>query len=186
MPNKEFKRLRGGILISRMAFVKEKYGEIGVERIRSELIKRGYHPPDPRSIKLAEWYPNEYNISFLKVFRDIYGEKSFIRMSKHLPFESVGFVRHFVKWPDTPEELITNANKYWRLFYDFGTLEGKMTGEREGVIYGKDVSDDPVVCDFLTYYFEGLVEKIAKSKVTVSHEECVFRGGDVDKWLIKW
>jgi len=137
-------------------------------------------------MRIAEWYPNEYNIAFLKVFRDLYGEKAFIRLSKNVPWENEGFVKHFVKWPDNPEELITNSNKLWRLFYDFGTLEGKIIGEREGVIHGKNVSDDPVFCEFLTYYFEGLVEKIARSKVTVSHDECVFKGSDVERWTIKW
>ncbi len=179
------KHFRGGILLTRVAYMKEKYGLDGVEKIRTRLIKMGYQLPNVDEVKLAEWYPQEYNVAFLKVFRELYGERAFIRLSKNIPFENEGFVKHFVKWPKNPEELFTNADKLWSLFYNFGRLEGKIISEREGIVYGYDVSDDPIFCEFLTHYFEGLVGSIAKTNVTVKHTECVFRGNEREKWEIK-
>ena len=180
------KRFRGGVLLTRIAYVTEKYGLEGVDKIRSELTKQGYHMPEFQKIKLAEWYPQEYNIAFLKVFRNMYGERAFIRLSKSAPFESEGFAKHFVRWPENPSELFTNADMLWHLFYDFGRLEGRIIGERDGEIYGYEVSDDPTFCEFLTHYFESLLENIAKSKVTVKHSECVYNGNDREKWEFKF
>ncbi len=193
---KSGRHFRGGILITRVAFIKEKYGlESGI-KIHKELIKMGYKVPDLskkdpskwnlNKIKLAEWYPNEYNIAGLKIFKKLYGEKAFIRMSKNVPFENEGFIKHFVKWPDNPDALFSYADKLWHLFYDFGRLEAKLIDKRDGEILGYDISDDPIFCEFLTYYFEGLIEHIVNSKVNITHTECTFRGSNREKWEVKW
>ena len=180
------KLFRGGILLTRTAFVRKKYGIDGIRSMRSEIVKKGYKVPDHNKIRIADWYPNEYNIEFLKIFKDLYGESAFIRLSKDVPFETEGFVKHFVKWPDTAEELFSNANKLWSLFYNFGRLEGELTCEREGVLYGYEISDDPVFCEYLTYYFESLLEHVIKTKVNTMHTECVFSGNNREKWEFRW
>ena len=182
----ENKNFRGGVLLTRVLFVKKKFGQDGIRKIRSEILKLGYNPPDPENIKIAAWYPNRYNIAFLKAFKETYGDKQFVRLAKNSPFEKVGFVTHFVKWPDNPRELIENSGELWSLFYDFGKIGGEMTGERDAKLRGYDISDDPVFCEYLTYYFESLMEKITKSKVDVKHIKCTHRGGEHEEWLMQW
>ncbi len=177
---------RGGIYYSRISYVKEKYGIVGMQKLLREMKKYGYTgPEDDSEIKIMEKYPVDYNIIFLKAFKNLYGEKAFERLALESP-KRKGVVGTFVRWAGKPEEIVKNAGKYWNTFYLFGKLEGKMTGEKEAIVKGFDVSPDKIFCDFLTLYFKGIFILIGENNVRVEHTKCTHKGDEHEEWHIKW
>ena len=182
----EEKRCVGGIFFSRIAYVQEKHGKDGVNRLLEQMKRNGYRGPmSEKEIKVAKMYPIEYNILFLKTYRDMFGERNFKRMARASP-KKRGFVGMFLKWAGTPEMLINKAGDYWKKMYNFGELKGETTGENSAIIKGSDVSVDPIFCDFLTDYFIGVIENTNVKNIECSHVKCIYGGDDECKWIITW
>ena len=180
------KMCKGGIYFSRIDFVRKKHGIDGMTRILEKMKSSGYNGPmDEKSIKIAKWYPMDYNISFLKTYKELYGEKNLMRMAREAP-KKKGFVGLFLKWAGTPEMLIKKSGEYWSSLYNFGRLEGIVTGEGEAVIKGYDVSPDPIFCEFLTGYFIGVIEQTGVSNITSEHTICSYKGGEHEEWILRW
>ncbi len=178
---------KGGIYITRVEYVKEKYGTEGLKSLLGKMKEYGFEGKlDEKSIKIAEWYPQKYNILFLKAFKELFGMNAFKRLAKESPKATVDIVGLLLKWPSNPEELVKMANDYWHVFYNFGRLDGKMIHGGKAEIHGYEISEDPIFCEFLTYYFKGLVELIVKSPVKIEHTKCVHRGADHEVWVIEW
>ncbi len=178
---------RGGIYYTRIKFVKEHYGKQGMENLYRRMREYGYDgPSSEEEIKIGKWYPHRYDLLFLRAFVDLFGEKALEKMASELPKYRDGVTGLFVKWPDDPRGIIESASEFWKMFYNFGSVEGTITGENEGVVRGKDVSMDPLFCTLLTNYFRGLVEGTGAKEVRVEHTRCVHRGDGEEEWRIRW
>ncbi|GEM_PF-268229 len=180
------KQCRGGIFFSRISYVKEKYGMNGLQKLLSEMKKMGYNGPlDEKEIKIMKAYPMDYNIIFLKAYKNVFGEKSFKNMSREAA-KRKGIVGTFLKWAGSPEMIIGRAGDYWSKFYLFGKLEGEMVGEKKAVVKGYDVSPDPIFCEHLTEYYKGVFENINIKDLNVEHVKCIHEGDDHCEWVLTW
>ena len=180
------KKCVGGILLSRISYVKEEYGKEGMERLWKRMKEIGYSgPTDEKDIKIAKMYPMSYNILFLKAYRELFGEKAFVRLARAAP-KKKGFVGMFLKWAGTPGMLAKKAGYYWKEMYNFGELKGEITGKNSVSIKGVDVSPDPVFCDFLTEYFIGVMENTKVKNIECEHVRCIHRGDKKCEWVLTW
>ena len=178
---------RGGIYFTRIKYVKEKYGTSGMSRLYERMKRYGYNgPASEEEIKIADWYPQKYDLIFLKAVKEEFGERALKNMGRTVPKINAGIPSTFLKWDPTPEELIKNSGKYWSMFYNFGKLEGKIIQRGEGIIRGYGISEDPIFCELLTNYFQGLVEWTGAKDVKVEHIKCAHRGDGVEEWIIRW
>ncbi len=178
---------RGGIYYTRIHFVREKYGTGGMQRLYNKMKEYGYNGPATEDeIKIADWYPHSYDILFLKAFKELFGESAFKRMARTVPRISGGVSDLFLKWPDNPNKLIKEGVKYWHMFYNFGRLESEVLDGGKGIIRGYGISTDPIFCELLTYYFQGLLEKAGALNVEVEHTHCVHRGDKFEEWKLTW
>ncbi len=180
------KKCVGGIYFSRIAYVREKHGIDGMNKILKYMKENGYKGPMSDSeIKIAKMYPMEYNIMFLKAYKELFGERNFKRMARAAP-KKKGFVGMFLKWAGTPEMLIKKAGDYWKKMYNFGELKGEIIGENSGIIKGFGVSLDPIFCDFLTEYFIGVIENTNAKNIECTHVKCIYKGDKECEWKITW
>ncbi len=180
------KKCVGGILLSRISYVREEYGNEGMERLWKHMKEIGYDgPTDEKDIKIAKMYPMDYNILFLKAYRELFGESDFVRLARGAP-KKKGFVGLFLKWAGTPEMLIGKAGYYWKKMYNFGELRAEIAGKNSASIKGIDVSPDPVFCNFLTEYFIGVMENTSVKNIECEHVRCIHKGDDKCEWSLRW
>ena len=176
----------GGIFHARFDYVQEKHGKAGVEKLLREMQNNGYTGPmDPANFKTADKYPLEYTLILFDTYCNLFGKMDFDKMARSVP-KKKGIVGFFVKWANKPEILFNNAQDYWPKFYDFGSLEGEMVGDKMGILTGHEVSTDPLFCRYLTSYFSGILEAVGMNDVTAEHTMCSCQGDEVCQWKLKW
>ena len=169
-----------------MAYARKKHGTEGMERLYRRMKELGYNgPADEKEIKVAKWYPMEYNILFLKAYKELFGEKKLSLLAKQTS-KNIGIFGMFVKWAANPKLVIKKSSEYWEQFYNFGRLDGRMIDSESAVISGYGISRDPIFCDFLTDYFAGVVEQTGVKSVVSEHTKCVHKGADHEEWIIRW
>jgi hemerythrin-like metal-binding protein len=176
----------GGISHSRIGYVGKKHGQNGMNQLLNNMVAMGYTGPrDLKDIKIAKWYPMEYNILFLKAYLELFGKANFKKMAMDSANKK-GVIGVFLKWAGSPDLLIKKSGDYWNKFYNFGRLEGKLIDTHSGIIHGYDVSLDPIFCDYLTDYFTGVALITSANAVMVEHIKCVHEGDDHCEWSMTW
>ncbi len=176
----------GGIYFSRIAYVREKNGQNALDRLLNEMVAKGYDGPmSEKEIKIAKMYPMDYNILFLKTYKELYGENNFRKLGKESA-KKKGFLGMFLKWAGNPEMVVKKAGDYWKKMYNFGKIDGHILDSNKARIVGEEISPDPVFCEFLTSYFMGVLETTGVKNIISIHTKCVHRGDDRCEWDLTW
>lgn len=176
----------GGVFIARFRYIEEKYGTDGLKSLIEEMKSMGYDgPSDPHNFKIGAKYPFEYLLILFRAIKIKYGENVLWVSSKAVA-KKKGIVGFFIRWAGTPDTILKKASEYWPKFYTFGKLEGDVINEREAVIRGYDISPDPIFCEVLTHYFEGVLENLPLKNLNVEHTKCVHRGDEHCEWHFSW
>lgn len=178
--------VHGGVLTARFDYIKEKHGKNGLAEVFQKMRDEGYFgPTHPDEFKIAHFYPFDYLMRLMKAYYDLYGEESFDSMSRGVA-KRKGVVGWFINWDESPESVIKKAAGYWPNFFDFGKVEGKVTGNKEGVLRGYDISPHPLFCRSLGHYYEGIFDYINAKDVEIRSVKCVHKGDKHCEWSIKW
>ena len=176
----------GGVFQARLTYVMEKHGQDGFDELIKKMNENDYSGPESISgFKTAQKYPMDYMVILVKSYTELFGEKALERMSRESA-KKKGIVGFFVRWAANPQILVKKAGEYWPNFYDFGRLEGEVTGEETGVLRGYDLSPAPLFCKSLSWYFAGVFENIRVKSIDVKHTKCVHRGNDHCEWQLVW
>jgi len=180
------KHIYGGGFLARLDYAKSKHGSEGWDRLMSTMVERGYNgPKNPQEFKLKDKYPLDSLIIFYESYRDIFGQDAFFRMSRSAP-KKKGIVGWFMRWAATPDIVLNKAGEYWGHFYDFGRLEGELTGKNSGMLTGHDTFTTPLFCQGLTHYYLGVFDSINVSNGTCMHTDCVGNGDRFCRWEVGW
>ncbi len=180
------KKCLGGIAHSKLEFVKEKYGNEGLDRMLARMKELGYDGPTRiDEIKLMRWYPFEHNLLFLKAFRDLFGDSAYRRMARGAPGREKS-INMFIGWSRSPEKIIQGVESYWHKFFNFGTLRGEMLGTGHARLVGRGIYSGELFCEFLTEYYAGLLEYIGARGVEVKKLKCEGQGADRCLWDVRW
>ena len=185
--NMESMKVAGGVFHARIAEIKRRYGEEGVEKIYEYMRKKGYRGPGNfENLKIKEPVPLRDFLLFLHGIADIYGIDE-LKENSRSAAKRKGVVGMFIKWAATPELLLRKASEFWSEFYNFGKLEGKVIEEGRGIIRGYNISPEPFFCEIvLTEYFKGVLENLKLEKINVTHTKCIHKGDKYCEWLITW
>ena len=162
----------GGVFQARFAYVREKHGKKGVDDLLKKMKSRGYTGPmDPKEYKTSGKYPIEYLSMMLRAYKELHGEKAFQRMTRESA-QRKGIVGFVIRWAMTPEAILMKSAEYYPNFFDFGTVEGEITGENSGRLIGKDVSLAKFFCQVMTQYLIGVFEGLRLKEFDIKHTEC--------------
>lgn len=166
--------------------IKKKHGVDGLKSVLERMESKGYYGPESMDeFKLGEKYPFSYYHYLLESYREIYGEKNFERVLNESA-RTTGIIGFFAKWLTKPDLAVAKAGEYWPKFFDFGRLEGEIVGERKAVVKGYDVSDSPLFCRSITYYFEGVFQTWEVNFIKVNHTKCTCDGHNHCEWILEW
>ncbi len=176
----------GGVFIARFDYIREKHGVKGLDLLKKRMRDQGYTGPlEMAGFKIAKAYPFSYYTALLDGCMEVFGEAEFANMSRLVAMRK-GIVGWFVKWADDPGKIMEQAGHYWSKFYDFGRMEGEVTGDGQAIIRLFDVPSNPTFCMTLTNYFEGVMANTNANDVSVEHVKCISKSGDKEEWIVKW
>lgn len=178
---------KGSVLLSRLAFVRER----GEETLKSVLALL---PPDDRetlsSIVLSSgWYPFALNDGLDRAIATVVGggDEPFEELGRRSAADNLGSVhRGFVHARD-PHGLLRDSVRLYRLYYDTGTREYERRGPSSAVLRTRDAASFSVSdCLTVVGFFEKAIEMCGGHEVAVVERQCRALGGTHCEYTLEW
>jgi Holliday junction resolvase len=170
-----------------LSTIEEKFGKEKKEEFKRAMQEAGYNVffegKESKTIPL---------VTFIAL---IVGEKYFFEIEeeevKEIGKESakLSFLLKFAsKLLASLDMLVKNANEGWRKYYNTGELFIVEYNKEEKKIIGevRDFLGHPLHCKHIEGYFEQIIFFVTGKKITCHEEECVFRGGKVHRYIMRW
>lgn len=182
-------RTKGFILQSRLAFVRERFGDSAVEKVLA-LLPEGDRATLRGLILISSWYPLELAIRLDEAIGAAFGERS-EQALRDLGRRSADdnltkFQGSFIQGK-TPGAFLALAPAVYRMYYETGGREYQprtptsgelITTGAEGVTAGD--------CLTVMGWYERALEMTGAKHPRLTHPECVARGGKVCRYAVTW
>lgn len=180
--------IKGGVLTSRLAFLEERRGPEGVERVLATL------PGHDRALLLGKinssgWYPFATGSRLDAAIEEELGggDALFREMGAQSARDNLSPAqRAFVRERD-PHALLKGAASIYRLYYDTGKRTFSRRGERKIVLRTHD-SETFSRADCLTVvgWHEQVIAMCGGKNVRVTEVTCRARGHEVCEYVCEW
>ncbi len=183
-------RIKGGVLLSRLKFVREKGGDAGVEAVLSRLspadqgVLRGWVLP-------VAWYPLDLNQRLDAAIAEVFspGDRSaiFVEMGRASADANLrGPHRPYVREGE-PHFLLRAAPQIYGAYYAVGRREYERTGDTSAVLrtYGAEAV---TATDCLTVvgWHQRAIELCGGTRVQVVETRCRTRGDPHCEYRCEW
>jgi hypothetical protein len=181
-------KIKGSVLRSRLAFVEEKAGAAGLERVLSRL-----EPAQREALARllpAGWYPFELGRRVDEAIVEVLGggdESYFVRLGMDSASRNLtGVHRAFVR-PGDPHGFLAQSPDIHVFYYDRGHRTYERTGEKEGVFTTYDAETFSTAdCLTIVGWHTKALEMCGATGVRITEEECRARGGQVCRFRVRW
>jgi uncharacterized protein (TIGR02265 family) len=182
-------RVKGTVLLSRKAFVEERFGKDKLESVLTSMT-----PADQTLLRgmvlPLSWYDAEacqrFDAAIIKViggnaeqaFRDL-GRKS---ADDNLGKFQAGFVRG-----KAPLSFLAQTPAIYRLYYEIGSREFTKTNETSGVLTTHG-AESVTTGDCLTVmgWHERALEMVGAKRPVITHPKCRAMGADTCSYHVSW
>lgn len=181
--------VRGAAFETDAFFVRSRYGDEGLARVRAELQRLGY-PIAYDEIAAMEWRPVGLRALSLLVIRDVFDWKDddVREMGDAAPKYSF-IVKILMKFFVSPGVAFDRVPEYWARHYDVGRLQSVALREDEqhAVVRLHDFLTHTIYCRYLEGFFGRLFKfTFPRSKVTVQETVCMHQGGSMHEFVARW
>jgi len=181
-------QIKGSILLSRLALVREIDAATGVARVLARL------PEADRAVLqnplASSWYPFDLGRRLDDAIVEVLGGGR-IEFFERLGAASAdanlsGVHKSFLKVSD-PHAFLAKAPTIYAFYYDQGRREYERTGEREGVLTTYDAATFSAPdCATVVGWYRRALEMCGAAKPVVVEEECRARGAAVCRYRVSW
>jgi hypothetical protein len=174
--------ISGDNLIHAMDYVKRKKGTDGLDGVIYEAKE------NLDEIYPDKMYPLAMYIELLEII-----QRKFMHSDTNVIYR-LGFDRakgltffEYFKNKSDPITLFKLIEKNWKRFNAFGKLEVREEGEASAVIYLCDFQSNPLYCQRMRGFLEGIITAICDMKDgTVVEEQCQVKNGRYCKFNAYW
>jgi uncharacterized protein (TIGR02265 family) len=180
--------IKGGVLTSRLAFVREKRGEVGLERLLAKL------PEADRAVLAGvvlpfKWYPFALYSRLDEVIAEELGmgDKLFVLLGSRSANDNLSTDHKRLVSEKDPHGLLKHAASIYRLYYDTGHRTYTRLGDRSAAIRTFD-SETFSRADCLTIvgWHQRAIEMCGGKAVRVSEPQCRTRGAALCEYVCEW
>ncbi|MDP3937015.1 MAG: 4-vinyl reductase, partial [Deltaproteobacteria bacterium] len=182
--------IKGLVLKSRLDYVKQFYGEKGLQLLIESL------PPEGQDtirdgVLVSTWYPLDKAIEILVAIDEIFGKGDFELMRKIGGFTARvalagGVQQSFVRQND-PGFVLKMAPIIFQQYYDSGRIEIESKGEESAVARVFDFAlPHRVICSGLLGWIEEAIEIWGGTQVKVSETKCCCKGDPHCEFVVCW
>jgi uncharacterized protein (TIGR02265 family) len=182
-------KIKGNILLSRLAFVRERFGGEAIEKVLSSLpaedqkILRGL-------VSNVGWYPFETGNRLDKAIA------SRLAGGDMMIFESIGAssarqnltsVHKLLVRPGDPQAFLANTPTIYRLYYDQGRREYQSTSPNSGVMTTYDAETySKADCSTVIGWFKEALSMCGARDIHIDEPVCRASGGAFCRYNIRW
>lgn len=181
-------QIKGAILKSRLAFIKQHFGDEAVQQVLASL------PAEDRaalgSILTVRWYPFEAGKRLDDAIMAVCGKGDpafFKRLGAASADQNLAALHKTFLTPGNPHAFLGKARSIYALYYETGRREYERTGDASGVLttYDAETFSGP---DCLTVigWHERALDMCGAREVRIVEEECRAKGGAVCRYRVSW
>ena len=181
-------RIKGVALLSRMAMLKEHFGDDAVMQVTALLTEENRALLTGGGLLSSSWYPAEVfkdlNVAIYRVLRT--KEPNVMEKLGELTAEMGLTTIHKMKVKETPEETLRRIPMLWDAFHDSGTFTveskpGKASFRVEG--YGLPHRE---FCRNLSGWGKKIIELSGGKNATAKEMKCVCNGDPYCETVVTW
>ena len=180
-------RVKGGALVSRLEFVKERSGEKAVAGVLARLSE------DDRKacahLLTGSWYPFELNQRLDEAIAEQMGigERVFLLMGEKSAAHNLGSAHRVFVSEHDPHGLLRRTAQIYQTYYDTGRREYEKAGEKKAILRTYD-SEAYSAHDCLTVvgWHRKAIEMCGGQNVRVIEKQCRAKGAAVCEYVCEW
>ncbi len=181
-------KIKGNIIKSRIAFVKERFGDAGWEQVLAAL------PEGDRRQLLTPtnvgWYEFELGDRLDKAIVTVLGKgdtEIFREMGRASARENLGGVHSSFMQQRDPLKFMAKAPVIYRFYYATGERAWEPTGPTSGVLVttGSDTYSTADCATVMGWYEEAL-KMLGASGVAIVEEACCAHGAEACRYRVSW
>lgn len=182
-------KIKGNVLLSRIAFVKEEFGEPVWQQVLAHLGAEDRTTLDG-FVTPAGWYPFEMEKRLTDAIIQIVGKgdiRIFERMGVTSAKKNLTTVhKHFIE-PGNPQGFLAKASLIYRFYYDQGYREYQSTGPTSGVLTTHDAETrSQADCHTVIGWYREALGMCGAKDVHIVEECCRAKGSDVCRYRVDW
>ena len=180
-------RVKGGALVSRLEFVRERGGEGAVQRVLERLSDEDRKALG--QLLTGAWYPFELNARLddaIAAEMSI-GDKVFLLMGEKSATHNLGSAHKVFVTERDPHGMLRRTAQIYQAYYDTGRREYEKVSDTKAVLRTID-SNTYSVHDCLTVvgWHRKALEMCGGQNVRVVETKCRARGADVCEYVCEW
>ena len=181
-------QIKGAILKSRMAFVRERFGDATVQQVRASLPAEDQQALN--SILTVRWYPFEIGKRLDDAIVAVCGHGDpvfFKQLGAASADKNLTTLHKSLLAPGKPHAFLERARTIYALYYETGRREYERTGDKSGVLttYDAETFSAPD-CQTVIGWYERALELCGASGVRVVEVECRAAGGATCRYTVSW
>jgi uncharacterized protein (TIGR02265 family) len=181
--------VKGNVLLARLAFVREHFGEDAIERVVSTLpeadrfVLRGM-------IGNVGWYPLELAKQLDEAIVRVLGggnSSVFEEIGAASAQKNLTTVHKLSLTVGNPQHFLAQTPVIYKLYYDQGSREYQQTGPTSGILTTHD-AETFSAADCLTVigWHKEALKMCGAVNVSMVEEECRALGGKVCRYRVRW
>lgn len=180
-------KVKGGALLSRLAFVKDGRGEEGVQRVLARLPEADRAACNP--ILTGSWYPFELNQRLDEAIAAEMGigEKVFIVMGEKSATHNLGGAHRAMLSPGDPHGLLRRTPQIYSMYYDTGRRTYEGAGDRKAILRTYDAPTfSRHDCLTVVGWHQKAIEMCGGKSPKVTETKCRAAGADYCEYVCEW
>jgi uncharacterized protein (TIGR02265 family) len=181
-------QIKGSVLLSRLALIREIDPENGLARVLSRLSES-----DRTTLQnplASSWYPFDLGKRLDEAVVEVLGggrTEFFERLGAASAENNLGGVHKRFLTVGDPHAFLAKAPTIYAFYYDQGRREYEKTGPTEGVLTTHDASTFSAPdCATVAGWYRRALEMCGAKKPQVVEAECRARGGKVCRYRVSW
>ena len=182
-------QIKGNVLQARIAYIKEHYGDSGVEKVL-EVLRPNEQKVLRGVISSLGWYPFEMGDRLDRAIVKVLGGgdmRIFEEMGAASAVKNLGTVHQMFLVPGNPQAFLERAPLIYKYYYDIGRREYEFTGSNSGRLttYDAETYSEPDCLTVIGWYKKAL-EMCGAVSVTMYEEVCRAKGGEFCRYHVSW
>ena len=181
-------QIKGSVLLSRLALVREIDPVKGLERVLARLSD--FERAALQNPLASSWYPFDLGKRLDEAVVQVLGggrTEFFEKLGAASAENNLGGVHKKFLTVGDPHAFLAKAPTIYAFYYDEGRREYEKTGPTEGVLTTHDASTFSAPdCATVVGWHRRALEMCGATKPRVVEEECRARGGRVCRYRVSW
>ncbi len=181
-------KVKGNIIKSRIAFVKERFGEEAWQKVLASLPE-GDRQQLGKAMNIG-WYEFELGDRLDKAIVQVLGggkTQVFEEMGRASARENLSTVHSSFLQPREPQKFMAKAPVIYSFYYDKGKRTWEPTGPNSGMLVttGSETFSTADCATVIGWYKEALA-MLGAREVTIVEETCCAKGADACRYKVSW